>query len=425
MSTSTTSDLGTNWAGNHTYRARALLTPGSVEELQEVVAGADRVRALGSRHSFSDLTDTDGVLVDLSGLPREVAVDADRLTVTVGGGVRYGDLAVALEREGWALANLASLPHISVAGAIATGTHGSGDRNQSLSAAVASLDLVGPDGALRTVRRGDADFAGSVVALGALGVVAGLELDVVPTYLLRQEVRTGLRWAAVERDLDAITAAGYSVSMFTHLDDEEVAQLWVKSHADAPPLAEAVGLVGTVAAPGTRHMQRGVAVDAVTVQGGVPGPWLDRLPHFRMEHTPSNGVELQSEWFVGRPDAVAAIRAWREALAPYRGLVHVAEIRTVAADDLWLSGAYRRDTVGFHTTWRRDEPAVRAACRAVEAALAPYAARPHWGKVFETPREELLRVHPRLRDFAELRERVDPGHVFGNAFLDRVLPDAS
>ncbi len=410
--------IETNWAGNHRYTATRLVRPDSFEQLRDVVASAPRVRALGSRHSFSDLTDTDGLLVELDALPAGITVDQTTRSVAVGGGVRYGDLAQSLEAQGWALANLASLPHISVAGAVATGTHGSGDRNGSLAAAVRALDIMGPGGEIRRVERGRADFDGSVVALGALGIVTRLELDIEPTYLVRQEARTGLRWATVERRFGEITAAGYSVSLFTRFDDDEVAQLWVKSRDDQPALTD---VFGTVPAAGAMHMLVGGSTDAVTGQGGVPGPWLDRLPHFRMAFTPSMGEELQSEWFVARGDAVEALAALRRAAPTFAPLLLVTEVRTIAADDLWLSGASGQDAVGFHFTWVRDEPAVRRAARVIEEALAPYGARPHWGKVFETPNPVLHEVFPRLTDFAGLRDRVDPDHVFGNSFLDRVL----
>jgi xylitol oxidase len=411
-------EIGTNWAGNYTYRAASLDRPRTVDDLRRIVATSPRVRALGSRHSFSDLPDTDGVLVDLSALPHGIEVSEEAGSVSVSGGVRYGDLARALEDRGWALANLASLPHISVAGAVATGTHGSGDRNQSLAGAVRSLDIVGPDGQVRRVGRGDVDFAGSVVALGALGIVTRLELDVEPTYRVRQEVHTGLTWRTVERRFDEITAAGYSVSMFTRFDTDEIIQLWIKSRADEPAPAD---LFGTVPATRTLHMIPGGSTDAVTGQGGIPGPWLDRLPHFRMEFTPSSGAELQSEYFVPREHAVAGLEALRRVSTAFAPLLEVAEIRTVAADEHWLSGAYGRATAGYHFTWVRDEPAVRAAVRVIEDALAPFDARPHWGKVFETDPARLAEVYPRLGDFSALRDRVDPQHVFGNAFLDRVL----
>jgi len=413
--------IGTNWAGNYTYRAAALVRPRSVEELCAVVAGAPAVRALGSRHSFSDLTDTAGTLVDLAELPADIRVDAggagSAATVSVGGGTRYGELAAALHERGWALGAMASLPHISVAGAVATGTHGSGDRSRSLAAAVRALELVGADGTVRRLERNDPDFAGSVVALGALGVVSRLELEVEPTYEVSQEVRTGLAWEVLENRFDDITSAAYSVSIFTRFG-ETVDQLWLKHRVGEERTPDRFGTVATSA---SLHMLLGGSNEALTDQGGVPGPWLDRLPHFRMAFTPSIGVELQSEYFVPRGQALAAIARLR-ALAPrFASLLQVSEFRTIAADDLWLSGAGGRDTVALHFTWLRDEPAVRRAVREIEEALGPLGARPHWGKVFEMDAAELAHAFPRLADFAELRDRVDPQRVFGNAFVDRVL----
>ncbi len=412
---------GCNWAGSYTYRAAGLVRPRSVDELAELVGRSTAVRALGSRHSFSDLPDTAGTLVDLSDLPAGIRVEphaaGGAATVSVSGGIRYGELATALEERGWALAAMASLPHISVAGAVATGTHGSGDRTRSLANAVRALELVGADGTLRRVERGEPDFDGSVVAIGALGIVTRLELDVEPTYAVSQEVRTGLTWSALESHFDDITAAAYSVSIFTRFGDA-VDQLWLKHRVGEGRPAD---LFGTVAATMPMHMLLGGADEALTDQGGAPGPWLERLPHFRMAFTPSLGAELQSEYFVPRDRALEAITRLR-ALAPgFAPLLQVCEVRTLAADDLWLSGAQGRDTVALHFTWLRDEPAVRRAVRRIEEALVPLRARPHWGKVFEMDAGELADAFPHLAHFRALRDRVDPQRVFGNDFLDRVL----
>ena len=413
--------IGTNWAGTHAYRAARLVRPRSVEELCDVVAASRSVRALGSRHSFSDLTDTTGTLVDLADLPVELRVDVaatgSAAVASLGGGIRYAELAAALDERGWALSAMASLPHISVAGAVATGTHGSGDRVRSLAAAVRALEVVGPDGTVRRLERGAADFDGSVVSLGALGVVSRLELDVESTYEVSQEVRTGLSWRMLEDRFDDITAAAYSVSIFTR-SWRAVDQVWLKHRTAQERPADRFG---TVAATGTLHMLRGGSEQAVTAQGGVAGPWLHRLPHFRTEFTPSNGEELQSEYFVPREAALEAVAGMRALAHTFRPLLLVSELRTVAADDLWLSGAQGRDTVALHFTWVRDEVAVRRAVRGIEEVLAPLGARPHWGKVFEMDARTLAEACPRLADFAELRDRVDPQRVFGNAFVDRVL----
>jgi xylitol oxidase len=408
--------LERNWAGNHEYAGARLERPASLDELAEVVGVAPRVRAIGSRHSFTDIVDSD-VLVSLEALPPVFELDAVTRTVTIGGGARYGEVSQALHDQGWALANLASLPHISVAGAVATGTHGSGDTNASLATAVAGLALVDGSGAARSVRRGDPDHDGTVVGLGALGIVTTLTLDVEPAYDVRQDVWTDLPYAAVADHFDEITSSGYSVSLFTDFSGAGFAQAWVKSRAVEAP-AE---FFGARAATKQLHPDIGVVAEGVTQQGGIVGPWLERLPHFRLEFTPSHGAELQGEYLVPRARALDALDAFRSLRPRFEGLLRVSELRTVAADDLWLSSAYGTDVVGFHLTWVQDEEAVYAVLPDLEAALLPLGARPHWGKCFAATAADLEPLYPRLRDFRALRERVDPDRTFGNAFLDRVI----
>jgi alditol oxidase len=406
----------TTWAGSYVFGAAQVVHPRSLEELQEVVAGASRVRALGSRHSFTDLADTEGTLVCLDELDPGVVLDAERGEVTVGGGATCGLLAETLHAQGHAFTTMASLPHISVAGAVATGTHGSSDRNGSLSSLVRRLEVVTPGGELRTVERGDTDFPGWVVALGALGVVHRVTLDVVPTFEIGQRVYTGLPWERYVEDLDAVMGSAYSVSAFIDWTSPEVGQLWVKSRPEDPE-PEIAG----VQADDTMHMIPGANVEAITQQLGLVGPWHERLPHFRAAFTPSAGEELQTEYFVPRRwarEALQAVRPLGPQLAP---LLQVTELRTFAADDLWLSGAYEEDVLGVHFTWFRDWDGVHAVLPRIEEALAPYAARPHWGKCFTTDPATVESVFPRLDDFRRLRDQVDPEDVCGNRWLDRVL----
>jgi len=405
--------IGTNWAGYHEYRATTLHEPSTIEELQDAVAGAPQIRALGSRHSFNDLADS-AELVSVAGLDPAIEVDPSGSTVSFSAGVLYGDLAAALEAEGFALHNMASLPHISVAGAVATGTHGSGDRNGNLATAVAGVEYVTASGELVALRRGDADFAGAVVSLGALGIASRITLDVEPSFEVRQDVYEGLQWSTLLDNLDAVTSAAYSVSVFTTWAGEDVGMLWLKSRADgAVPPSE---LLGVPRAPEDRHPLAEMPATNTTRQGGVPGPWNDRLPHFKMGFTPSNGEELQTEYIVPRRNAVAAIEAVRalgERITPH---LHVTELRTMAADDLWLSGAYGTDALAIHFTWKLEPDAVLPLLPLIESALAPYDARPHWGKLFDAVRPE---VYPRLGDFVALAERMDPAGKFRNEFLDR------
>lgn len=407
----------TNWAGNHTYAAAQVHRPRTTEELADLVGRLDRVRALGSRHSFTDLADTEGDLVSLADLPAAIEIDADGRQVRVPAGLRYGDLAEQLAAAGWALATMASLPHISVAGAIATGTHGSGDRTGSLAAAVAALDLVDPSGETRRVERGDTDFDGHVVALGALGIVTDVTLDIEPTYDVRQDVFTDLSWDVAAAHLDDLTSSAYSVSLFTDWASGTVQQVWLKSRGTTPP-AE---LWGARPSLSTVHMLAGGDLAAVTTQGGATGPWHERLPHFRLDFTPSLGEELQTEYLVPRTAAADAVERLR-ALAPsFAPLLQVAEVRTIAADRLWLSGAYDGDAVGLHFTWVRDVPAVYAVLPAIEQALLPLGGRPHWGKCFTATAAELRPLYPRFDDFRALAERIDPGRKLRNGFLERCL----
>ncbi|TDE10155.1 D-arabinono-1,4-lactone oxidase [Jiangella asiatica] len=412
---------GTNWAGNVAYGARRVHTPLSVSQVRELVAGSPRIRALGSRHSFNEVADTEGDLLSLAGLPPEVVVDAEAGTVTVAAGLRYGDLCLPLHEQGWALHNLGSLPHISVAGACATATHGSGDGNANLAAAVAALQLVTADGDLVTLRRGDDDFAGAVVGLGAVGVVVSLTLDIVPAFDIRQEVYEGLARETVEKRFDEIFATAYSVSVFTDWAAPTMLA-WVKRRVDEPDdWAPDQGWMGARPADGPRHPVPGMPATYCTPQLGVPGPSYDRLPHFRLDFTPSSGEELQSEYLVPRVHGVDALRALDRIRGRIAPVLQISEIRTVAADDLWLSAAYGGDVVGFHFTWVRDAAAVLPVLPLIEQQLAPFDARPHWGKLFTVDPERLPELYPRLADFRELRRRYDPKNTFGNAFTDRYL----
>lgn len=409
-----------NWAGNLRYRAQRRESPRTVDEVSGIIAEAaragTRVRALGSRHSFNDIADTDGVLLSLAGLAEAPALDGDTGRVRVPAGMRYGELAPWLQERGRALANLASLPHISVAGAISTGTHGSGERVGSLATQVAAVELVDGTGARLRVERGDADFDGSVVGLGSLGVLTTVELDTEPTYEVAQTVFEGVRWDDALAAFDDLQTRGDSVSLFTTWRDAEaIDQVWMKTRGQSPELAD----LGGHPADGPRHPLPGIDPEPCTAQQGVPGPWFDRLPHFRLAFTPSAGDELQSEYLVPRDEVVPAIAALQELAPRIAELLLVCEVRTIAADGLWLSPAYERETVGLHFTWRRDVPAVMALLPHLEAAL-PDSARPHWGKLFALDGSAVAQRYPRWGDMVALRDRRDPDRVFANEWTARL-----
>ncbi|MEU1474120.1 D-arabinono-1,4-lactone oxidase [Streptomyces sp. NPDC005760] len=416
------SETITNWAGNITYSAKELHRPYSLDSVRALVADSARVRVLGSGHSFNEIAEPgpEGVLLSIADLPPVVDVDSAARTVRVSGGVRYAELAGAVYAHGLALPNMASLPHISVAGSVATGTHGSGVGNGPLSSAVREVELVTADGSVLTLGRDDPRFGGAVTSLGALGVVTALTLDLVPSFDVEQYVFTELPLAGLDSAaFETVMSAAYSVSLFTDWQAPGFRQVWVKRRADEP-LAEFPW-----AAPATEKMHPVPGMPAVncTEQFGVPGPWHDRLPHFRAEFTPSSGAELQSEYLLPREHAVEALHAVDAVRETVAGVLQICEVRTVAADEQWLSPSYGRDTVALHFTWIEDTEAVLPVVRRLEEALEPFDARPHWGKVFTTPAEILRERYPRLGDFRKLARELDPEAKFANAFVRAVLTD--
>lgn len=412
-----------NWAGNLTYQATSLVEPGSVAELQEVVAthaGAGRrVRALGSRHSFSAVADTDGVHVSTRNLGLEVDVEADGAgsIAAVPGAATYAEVAPLLHERGLALHNMGSLPHISIAGACATGTHGSGDTLGSLATAVVAVEMVTSSGELVRLAAGDPDFPGAVLSLGSLGVVTRLWLRTEPTYEVAQRVWTDLPAGDVGEELDAVLTSGYSVSVFTDLQDTDVVtSVWVKDRVDRPGTLAPV-LAGRASATHRVHPVPGVDPASTTVQDGVPGAWFERLPHFRAGFVPSVGEELQSELFLPRAAVSDLVRAMAEIADVVAPALMVHEIRSAAADDLWLSPLRGRDSVIAHFTWRPDEALVAPALRAVEDALGPWQPRAHWGKITATPALRAPAGAYDLDSFAALAERLDPAGTFANDLL--------
>jgi alditol oxidase len=413
-----------NWAGNVTFGAERLHRPSSVPELQRLVAGSTRIRALGTGHSFSRIADSPGDLVSLAGLPRLIDVDTARAEVTVGAGLAYGELAVALNAAGLALHNLASLPHISVAGACATGTHGSGEHNGNLATAVTAIQMVTAGGDLVTASR-DSDparFPGMVVGLGALGIVWRLTLAAEPAFQVRQWVYEDLPWAQVTGNFDEIMASGYSVSLFTDWRHARFSQVWLKRRADAAGsvTAEPRWLGGRLA-DGPRHPVPGMPPDHCTQQLGVPGPWHERLPHFRLEFTPSAGDELQSEYLLPRASAIDGLEALRPVAGRIAPVLRICEVRAIAADRAWLSPSYQRDTVGVHFTWVNDWAAVAPVLSLIEERLAPLDARPHWGKLFRAGPGAVSGLYPRLGDFRQLMRGFDAAGKFRNDLIDRYL----
>ncbi|MCI0579764.1 MAG: FAD-binding protein [Chloroflexi bacterium] len=413
-----------NWAGNYTYSAARLHYPETAEQVQELVSRGRKLKVLGTRHSFNGIADSPEDLISLEHFDQVVALDRKRQTVTVEGGVRYGQLCQQLHREGYALPNLASLPHISVAGACVTATHGSGDSNGNLATAVSAMETVTADGEVVVLSREEhgEQFQGAVVGLGGLGVVTKLTLDIIPTFDMRQDVYENLPLAQLEDHFDDIVSSAYSVSLFTDWRSARFNQVWFKrcvtagaSFEPEPELFEAT------LATSQRHPIAELSAVNCTEQMGSHGPWHERLPHFRMEYTPSSGEELQTEYFVPRQHALAAIRAIERLREQVTPLLQISEVRTIAADNLWMSPCYRQASVSIHFTWQKKWPAVRKLLPMIEEQLAPFQARPHWGKLFTMPPTRLQSLYERLPDFQQLLRHYDPHGKFRNAFLDTYI----
>jgi xylitol oxidase len=412
-----------NWAGNLTYSTDHLHTPASVEEVRQVVKSCSKLRALGTRHSFNTIADSTSNQISVKRLD-EIAIDDKARTVTVGAGIAYGQLAPVIEARGYALHNLASLPHISVAGAIATGTHGSGIRNGNLATAVAGLEIVTADGQIvHLTREKDGDqFLGAVVSLGSLGVVTRVTLDLQPTFQVAQSVYRNLSFDPLREHFDEIFGSGYSVSLFTDWQNHRATQVWIKRRLAAGDKNEwQPEFFGSKLAKEKLHPIDNHPAESCTEQQGIPGPWYERLPHFKMNFTPSSGRELQTEYFVPRDrgyEAILAVEKLRDKITP---LLFVTELRTIAADDLWMSMAFQRPSLAIHFTWKPEWPEVSKILPMIETQLEPFAARPHWGKLFTLSPTRLQARYSRLEDFVASVKRFDPEGKFRNAFLNSNL----
>lgn len=416
-------DHNRNWAGNYEYRAVKRHIPETLDQVREIIAKSDKIKVLGTRHSFNGIADSSGVLISLEKLNRVIELDRKNHRVTVEGGIRYGDLCRFLSDQGYALHNLASLPHITVAGACATATHGSGVRNGNLAAAVHAMEIVGPDGSMMTFSRDQENgIEGAAVSLGGLGAITKITLDLLPAFEMRQYVYENLPLEKLNTHFEEIASAAYSVSLFTDWKSSSINQVWLKHRTmDGTAAGMETEFFGAVRASGNVHPVPGLSAENCSEQMGIPGPWFERLPHFRMEFTPSAGEELQSEYFVPRKNAyqaLCAIDRLREHISP---LLFVCEVRTIAKDQLWMSPCYMQDSVAIHLTWKPYWQDVHQVLPMIEESLAPLGARPHWAKLFTMPPSQVQALYERLPDFRKLLLSCDPDGKFRNEFLNTYL----
>ena len=423
----------TNWAGNLEYHADQRFKPTTIQQVQDIVTKEPCIRALGSRHSFNTIADTTATQISLEhqtarGIINESSASGGKAhSVIVGAGVRYGTLAPWLDAKGFALHNLASLPHITVVGAVSTATHGSGVHNGNLATAVGALEIVTADGKVLMLSRGrdDANFAGAVVALGSLGIVTRITLDIQPRFDMRQVVYQNLSMNQLEHNLEKIMSAGYSVSLFTNWQNHNINQVWIKSKVTPGQKHHIAQLFyGAHAAKHDLHPIDGHSAESCTPQMGVPGPWYERMPHFKMNFTPSSGAELQTEYFIPRNrgyEAIMAVEQLKDKITPH---LFITELRSIAADQLWMSPAYKRDSLAIHFTWKPETPQVMDLLPQIEEKLAPFDARPHWAKLFTVPPARLKSLYEKMPDFQGLLNQHDPKGKFRNQFINRNIFNA-
>ena len=406
-----------NWSKNVEFNDKSYLQPTSLVELQELIRTNPKVRARGTAHCFNEIANTSSVAVNLAKMPRVIDVSSESSSVKVSAGLTYGELAPELHNQGWALNNLASLPHISIAGSISTGTHGSGIQNQNLPNQVLSFDMVTAEGELRHINRTNPAFSALVVGLGLGGIVYQYELRIEPTFEVRQVIYPEIPLDVLQRNFDQIMGTAYSVSYFTDWSSAQVGNLWCKFR-DSEVIPDSIG--ASAKADKKYHPIPAVDPVACTEQREVPGNWHERLPHFKLEFTPSVGEEIQTEFFVDRKDSAAAIEAVSQLGAEITPLLWITELRTFAADNLWLSGAFERDCLAIHFTWKKLD-AIYPVIEKVEAALRRFNYRPHWGKVFTADATYLKSVYPKMNEFQALVQALAPAKKFENTFTRTFL----
>jgi xylitol oxidase len=410
-----------NWAGNLEYSTNKVYYPKSVEEVQQLVKKYSKQKVLGTRHCFNTIADSKDNFISLKDMNKVVALDANAHTVTVEGGMKYGELCPWLNDKGFALHNLASLPHISVAGAITTATHGSGVKNGNLATAVSALEIVTADGSVINLSKKDGEkFYAAVVGLGAIGVITKITLNIQPAFMMRQYVYEKLLVQQMKQHFDEIVSAGYSVSLFTDWQTENINEVWIKSRTDDASNSEAkTDFFGAKPATKNLHPIAELSAENCTEQMGVPGPWYERLPHFKMGFTPSSGKELQAEYFVPHHHAVDAILAIQRLGKEIGSHLFISEIRTIDADNLWMSPCYKQPSVTIHFTWKQEWDAVSKLLPVIEKELAPYNAKPHWGKLFTLSPKMLASRYKKLPEFKKMIAQYDPARKFRNEFLER------
>lgn len=408
-----------NWAKNITFSSQNYIEIENLTQLQKVIESSNKLKVIGTGHSFSEIADTTGTLISLKNLDAEIEIDEKSQTVRVSAGTSYANLAKYLEKNGWALSNLASLGEITIAGAVMTGTHGSGSDNKVLSDSVVAIEMILASGDKFVIDRKDfAQFPGFVVSFGALGVFTKLTLKIVKSFSVKQVVYENIPIQSVLENFNEIFDRPYSASYFSNWSPKNTGQIWMK-FLDNEKFSELQSnAYGGNLALTNQHPVKVNHPGNCTEQMGVAGKWLFRLPHFKLDSSPASGDEVQTEYLVDRDYVQGYINELTKIGEDIAARVYATEIRTMSSDDLWLSGAYGRETVGFHFTWKKTSE-VKDFLPVIENILGKNKGRPHWGKLFSTPRAQLIERYPKYEEFRQLIQKYDSGNKFRNKFIEQ------
>lgn len=424
----------TNWAREQSCSPSAIERPASLDELREVVArtaaAGKRVRASASGHSFTDIALTDDIMVRLDRLRAPLGFDAETGRLKVEAGIVLGELNRLLDEHGVAFANLGDIDRQTIAGSVSTGTHGTGERFQNVSAQIVGFELVTADGSVVEIDESEPELLRAArVGLGALGIIYSVTIATVPAFTLHRVDNPKPLDETLSR-LDELNAANdhFEFYVFPYTD---VALCRESKRTSEPPAPRHPALVyaqevmlenwgGQILALAGRHFPSRVPrISRLAASGVGRSTKIDRSYKVFASERRIRFTEM--EYAVPREHAREAFeRVLRVAERPELAVGYPIEVRFVAADDSYLSPSYERDTcyIAVHQDRKMEwEPYFRA----VEDVLRELGARPHWGKRHFRTAEELRELYPRWDDFQAARRRLDPGGVFTNAYTDRVL----
>uniref|UniRef100_A0A915D0Y3 FAD-binding PCMH-type domain-containing protein n=1 Tax=Ditylenchus dipsaci TaxID=166011 RepID=A0A915D0Y3_9BILA len=414
-----------NWGGNFNFSTQDIKYPTTTAGVQQLVKECKgKIRPVGTRHSFSEIANTNDTLICLVHMNLILSVDPSVPSVTVQAGITYTDLIPFLQSIGLAIPMMASLGEISIAGAINTAVHGSGAGIGNLATQVLGLQMVLADGSVVQYSKGqnDTELAAATVGLGALGIVTQVTLQAQPTYNLAINVFENMDMSVLDTQLYNITHSGYAINMWSTFGTPGVLdQVWITTKVDSNGVNAYGNVSQLYGAPAATAQSSPIAAlppTYVVPQMGIVGPYYERLTDYDLGLSGQEGQQTQSEYYVDFDDFVPALKALQTLSAEINAVVYVALFRITEKDELWMSPQYKKTTMAIHFSWQPKLDQVMALLPKIEAALAPFNPIPHWGKLYTLKPEQYLPLLPKYPEWREQVELHDPTHKFRNKWLE-------